>query len=447
MEQHQPAVRGKHIVFLQGVGAGHINPTVPLVAAMVKQGIKVTFFAPSVETAMGRGDAVSDGTPEGELVKSAGATLLNYRFDPSLADEPLLTSQNPMHPGKFFTTLPPLLADLKGLQPPPAVLVYDCFLYLPQVAGKILGIPAVGLIPNTGPACTAPYETAPFLDAFQGPAEFVRSKYGIDVLELGVPFVSWYSPLLNVVLTDEAFFVGFGSDAQKERFGAAPFHCVGSLVDPKSTVRPPVPDFPLDSIAAAREAGKRIVLISLGSAVTGLLWARLPPGEHGFASGKEFAHHVWKAAFGALGSADDVLVVMALGPHADALEGLSVPANFMPFPVVPQLEALPLCDAFVTHGGMGSVMESVAFGVPMVVVPVSWDQPDNADTVQRLNMGVAFRRPRENLGAESLGKAVAQLLEPALSEEYRQAVASTAARMQAAGGAARTIELIFSVAK
>ena len=42
----------------------------------------------------------------------------------------------------------------------------------------------------------------------------------------------------------------------------------------------------------------------------------------------------------------------------------------MPFDWVPQLEVLPLSDALVTPGGMGSVMESVAFGVPMVVVPV-----------------------------------------------------------------------------
>ena len=55
----------KHVVFLQGTGAGHINPTVPvpLVAAIVAKGIKVTVFAPSAETAMGRGDPVSEGTP------------------------------------------------------------------------------------------------------------------------------------------------------------------------------------------------------------------------------------------------------------------------------------------------------------------------------------------------------------------------------------------------
>ena len=121
---------------------------------------------------MGLSDPVSDGTPEGELVKSAGATLCNYRFDPSLVDEPLLSSSNPMQ--QQFRTLPPLLADLEGLQPPPAVIVYDCFMCLPQVVGKIMGIPTVGLVPNNGPACTASRETAAFLEVFQGPVEFVK---------------------------------------------------------------------------------------------------------------------------------------------------------------------------------------------------------------------------------------------------------------------------------
>ena len=126
----------------------------------------------------------------------------------------------------------------------------------------------------------------------------------------------------------------------------------------------------------------------------------------------------------------------------------------MPFPKVPQLEVLPLCDVFVTHGGMGSIMESVMFGVPMVVIPAFGDQPANADNVQKLNMGITFQRPRETLGAESLGKAISQLLDPTLSEEYRAAMRPRrreckpqAERMQAAGGAAKTIELILNVSE
>eukprot|EP00584_Thalassiosira_punctigera_P000320 CAMPEP_0172538666 /NCGR_PEP_ID=MMETSP1067-20121228/10013_1 /TAXON_ID=265564 ORGANISM="Thalassiosira punctigera, Strain Tpunct2005C2" /NCGR_SAMPLE_ID=MMETSP1067 /ASSEMBLY_ACC=CAM_ASM_000444 /LENGTH=439 /DNA_ID=CAMNT_0013324211 /DNA_START=126 /DNA_END=1446 /DNA_ORIENTATION=+ len=411
---------------------------------MTARGIKVTYFAASAETTLGRGDPVSDGTPEGELVKSAGATLRNYRFDRSLLEEPLLASENPMHPGKIFTTLPPLLDDLKALSPKADAIVYDCFLYLPQVAGKILDIPAVGLIANTGPACTAPYESAGMTELFEGPRTFVREKWGVDVLDLGIPFTSWYSPLLNIVLADEEFYMGFANEAQRLKFGSAPFRCVGSMVDPRTSKRPTIPSFPMERIIAARKAGGQVVLMSLGSAVTGLLWPRLPPGAHGFTSGKELSHFVWKAAFDALAGSGDTLVVMACGTREDALEGLEAPDNFLTVPVVPQLDVLPLCSAFITHGGMGSVMESIVYNVPMIVIPAMGDQPDNATNVQKLGMGVAFHEPKKTLTAESLGAAVTQLLEP--KGAYRAAVASTAERMEAAGGAAKAIDLILGVA-
>eukprot|EP00931_Biecheleriopsis_adriatica_P062079 TRINITY_DN37376_c0_g1_i1.p1 TRINITY_DN37376_c0_g1~~TRINITY_DN37376_c0_g1_i1.p1 ORF type:complete len:468 (-),score=82.52 TRINITY_DN37376_c0_g1_i1:231-1634(-) len=450
--------KGKHVVFLQGAGVGHINPTAPLIAAMMANGIKVTYFASSAETFPI--DPVSDGTPLGELVKSAGAILRNYRIDPSLDDEPLLASGgNPRHPGKVFSCLPPLLDDLKALQPPADVIVYDCFLVLPQIAGCILDIPAVGLIPNTGPACSAPYENEVFLELYKGPCKFVRDKYGIDVLDFGVPVSSWYSSLLNIVMTCEELYMGFANEAQKQKFGSARFQCVGSMINLQTSKRPPIAEFAMDSITSARDAGKKVVLMSLGSTVTGMFWsAKMPSGRNDDGtkiddkllsemSGQEFARFVWKVAFEALGESEEITVVMALGKREDVLEGLNVPKNFFPFAVLPQLEVLPLCSAFITHGGMGSVMESIVYHVPMIVVPAFGDQPDNADSVQRSNMGFGFRYPLKTLSKESLSKAVAELLDPDPTTKYREAVKSTAERMEATGGAAKAIELILSVAK
>lgn len=443
---------GKHIVFLQWAGAGHINPTVPLVAAMTARGVRVTYFAASAETVLGRGDPVVDGSPEGELVKGAGAALRNYRFDRALLGEPPFASRDPRDPGRVFAALPPLLEDLAALRPRADVIVYDCMFCLPPIAGRVLGVPTVGVVTNTGPACTAPYETAAWAELYEGPRQFVRDRWGVDLFDCGIPLVSWYSSLLNVVLADEEFFAGFASDAQRRRFGGAPFRCVGTAVDPRAPARPAAADFApaMERIRAAREAGRKVVLLSLGSAVTGLLWSRLPPGDHGCASGRELAHFVWRAAFGALGgdAGADALVVMAYGAggEEERLEGLGapVPENFVAVPVVPQLDVLPLCSAFITHGGMGSVMESIAHGVPMVVVPVMGDQPKNARNVQRLGMGIAFHDLKETLNAQSLGAAMAKLADP--QGAYRAAIAATARRMEDAGGAAKAIELIMGVA-
>ena len=56
-----------HIVFLEGMGAGHINPTVPLIAAFVNQGCKVTYFACAESPhAPSKDDLVSKDTSLGQ---------------------------------------------------------------------------------------------------------------------------------------------------------------------------------------------------------------------------------------------------------------------------------------------------------------------------------------------------------------------------------------------
>jgi UDP:flavonoid glycosyltransferase YjiC (YdhE family) len=247
--------------------------------------------------------------------------------------------------------------------------------------------------------------------------------------------------------------MGFANEAQKNKFGTAPFHCVGSLIDPLSTKRAPIEDFPMATITSARDSGKKLVLMSLGTATTGMFFSRpLPRGDNGLieacSTGKDLAHFVWKTAFDALGGSSDILVIMAIGNQPDALDGLgNMPNNFLPVAVVPQLEVLPLCSAFITHGGMGSVMESIVYSVPMVVIPAFGDQIDTADSVQKSGMGFGFRYPLKTLDVESLSKAVAELLDPTPANRYRAAVKSSKKKMETTGGATKSIEIIMSITK
>ncbi len=64
------------------------------------------------------------------------------------------------------------------------------------------------------------------------------------------------------------------------------------------------------------------------------------------------------------------------------------PANVTVCAEVPQLAVLQKARAFVTHGGMNSVSESLSFGVPMVVVPQMGEQATVGRRVEELGAGL-----------------------------------------------------------
>lgn len=79
--------------------------------------------------------------------------------------------------------------------------------------------------------------------------------------------------------------------------------------------------------------------------------------------------------------------------------------------------------AMVCHGGAGSVVTGLAGGVPMVVLPLCNDQPDNARRVTVLGAGIALDSPA---AIHQLPAAVRTLLEDG---SYRSAAGRVAAEI------------------
>ena len=154
-----------HVVFLQNFGQGHVLPTVPLVAALRAKGCAVTYFAES--DGPHGDDLVNEHTMLGKAVVAAGATLRAYAdFDPDL--DPDLEPRLDGFLNKRWRKLPGLLADLRALEPPPAVVVYDPFVGMFPAAATVLGLPHVSLVPHSGPGSMASVETPKKLEQAAG---------------------------------------------------------------------------------------------------------------------------------------------------------------------------------------------------------------------------------------------------------------------------------------
>jgi MGT family glycosyltransferase len=157
-------------------------------------------------------------------------------------------------------------------------------------------------------------------------------------------------------------------------------------------------------------------------------------------------------SLGSLGSADvelmrrlvDVLgrtphrFIVSKGPRHDEYE---LAPNMWGAEFLPQTRVIPLVDLVITHGGNNTVTEAFHFGKPMILLPLFWDQHDNAQRVDETGFGV--RLDTYAFSDEHMRDALARVLnDDALRNRLddigstirgRNGVAAAAARIEAAG--------------
>jgi MGT family glycosyltransferase len=124
-------------------------------------------------------------------------------------------------------------------------------------------------------------------------------------------------------------------------------------------------------------------------------------------------------SLGSLGSADVALMrhlieVLARSPHRFVVsmgpqhDELTLAENMVGAEFLPQASLLPQVDAVITHGGNNTTTEAMWFGKPMLILPIFWDQHDNAQRVQETGYG--RRLPTYSFGDGELLAAVDTLL-------------------------------------
>jgi len=99
--------------------------------------------------------------------------------------------------------------------------------------------------------------------------------------------------------------------------------------------------------------------------------------------------------------------VVAIGSYLKP-EEFDCPANALLVSHVPQIELLKRCAVMVGHGGFSSVKECIFMGVPMLLVPLHYDEPGNAARVVYHKIGL--RLQLEEVSAGTLGSCIDTLL-------------------------------------
>lgn len=109
-----------------------------------------------------------------------------------------------------------------------------------------------------------------------------------------------------------------------------------------------------------------------------------------------------------------VEVVATVGHQIHPSELGHLPPNVRVESFVPLVDVLTDTDVVVSHGGSGTVMAALAFGIPQVALPLGADQPLNADRCVALGVGIALNA----LGSTptAVGEATSTLLR---AEAYR----------------------------
>jgi MGT family glycosyltransferase len=158
-------------------------------------------------------------------------------------------------------------------------------------------------------------------------------------------------------------------------------------------------------------------------------------------------------SLGSLGSADvelmrrliDVLgrteyrVIVSKGPQHELLD---LAPNMVGAEFLPQPSILPKVDVVITHGGNNTVTECLHFGKPMIVLPLFWDQYDNAQRMQELGWG--RRLPTYAFEEEDLVRAIDDL---AADERAGRELGLLSGRLQGTPGTVRAADLIERLAR
>lgn len=363
--------------------AGHLQPLVPLAARLVAGGHQVVWYT---------------GRKYGPAVERTGARFRPYAAeldwdDAQLYERPAGTGIKQLRADirdVFVAPVPAHMADLATVfdEFAPEVIVAEQGFMAGPLAGEQRGIGSV--VVGVTPLGISSVDAAPFglgKPPATGPAGRLRNRLLNAMMkkvifgeaqrlaeqirrEAGLPALSDYFMDWAARVADRFLSVSIPEMEYPRRDLPANVSFVGPML-PSPGKRPALPSWWSD-VAAARAAGRPVVLVTQGTIATDPTNLVLP-SVHALAG-------------------DDALVIATTAGHEPTvvLPLDRRPANLRMEAFVPFTELLPMTDLMITNGGWGGVQMALAHGVPLIVAGTTEDKKEVSGRVRWAGVGLAL---------------------------------------------------------
>lgn len=382
-------------LFINGPAHGHINPTLPLVEELIRRGDEVTYFCT---------EAFRD------KIEKTGAKFRSYDDLIEKQLQQLIGLQHPFDKINILIQSCELLVSniLKKIDGEHFdYIIHDSFLGTGNILGEILKLPTVSTYTTFVPP-TKLFQLDeeivrldPKLKNFFIISNKLKDTYGIKAPSIADVFSNKGD--LNIVFTSKFFQPGANEFDESYKF-----------VGPSINNRNEQISFPFEKLK-----NKKVVFISLGTIFN-------IDSEFYEKCFKVFEHY-------------EAIFVLSIGNNLDIKDFSNIPDNFIISNYVPQLEILKYANAFVTHGGMNSVSEALYYNVPLVVIPISADQPFVAQRISELGAGISLLK--DNVNVENLKHSVEKIMH---EEVFCENVKKISESFKTAGGYKSAADEIFN---
>jgi UDP:flavonoid glycosyltransferase YjiC (YdhE family) len=324
-----------------------------------------------------------------------------------------------------------LLAGLA--REPGSVLVANPGVLAARVVQEALGVPTASLLLQPGllPSCAAPPEMPGGLTLPAWVPPPLRPLYWLGVDAAGYLLVA---PHLN------RFRAGLGLRPVRRvfRWWLSPELVIG-LFPPWYAA--PQPDWP----PQLRLAGFGMFDGARGELpedVHRFCGDGPPPVAFTLGTGMRHAAGFFRAAVAACGALGARGLLLTRYPDAVPTR---LPPGVRHCTYAPFRRLFPLCAAVVHHGGVGTTAAALEAGCPQLVLPLAWDQPDNAARVANLGAGLALGPRRRTVG--HLIRALARVTGPDLRDRCRTVAGRAAREEDGLAVAAGWVEELAGAAK